>query len=173
MNIKKIITIIAVALSTLIKGQTLHCDSIAWPPISIVVSTHTFCTPGTFNGAGSLYRSEHVRPEYADTLTSEWNINGSAFTPTANFLFTASAPGTFDFVLKANNVIAACSQTFAFTFTVYDCEDSVSTIIEEYKLNNPTLTSTYFNIYGEQVPYQTGTVLIEKIGIYSRKIYIQ
>lgn len=170
---KKIITIIAVALSTLIKGQASHCDSVAWPPISIVVSTHTFCTPGTFNSPGSLYRSEHVRPEYSDTLTSAWSINGSAFTPTANLLFTASVPGLFNIVLKANNVIAACSQTFAFTFTVYACEDSVVTGIEEYKLNNPAITPTYFNIYGDQVPYQTGTVLIERIGIYSRKIYVQ
>ena len=167
-------TIIALTLLSSLMYAQAPCDSLQAKTINYSTSSHTFCSAGTRPASGGWDNSTLVSGEGASSYT--FNVQGVT-TVTSSLTFSAQGAGVTNFTITGD--VGGCTQSIAFSFTVYVCADSVytggnpSTGIEQYKLDHPEQASVYYNMYGEQVPFTPNTVLIERVGIYSRKIYVQ
>lgn len=169
---KTIVTIIAIAISTLTaSGQ---CDSI--PPLMQMgysTGSHTFCVPGTYIIGAPYAGWVRINPTYCDTNTCTFSVNGGPPTLTASITFTPSAPGITTFVIIGMNPnYPACTQTVVLTFTTVACQYTYTAPpvgIEEYE-NNASVAPIYYDMLGTVIELRYNEVIFERRGRYIKLV---
>lgn len=172
---KKIITILAIALciTTSTKGQN-PCDSI-WNPISYSTGSHTFCAPGTYELNQPMAGWVTITGQNAIPNTYNFSVNGGPFTNTPSITFTPSAVGITTFVLTGSTAQnnTTCPQSISWTFTTIACTyTNTANGIEEYELNGSEVP-IYYDLTGNLIEKRYNELIIMIRGRRITKVYYE
>lgn len=172
---KKIITILAIALTiTTTKAQS-PCDSI-WNPINYSTASHTFCATGTYELNQTQFNWVTITGQYANPNTYNFSVNGGPFTNTPSITFTPSAAGITTFVItgattQSNTV---CTQTITWTFTTVVCQyTNTANGIEEYDQFDESGPAVYYDLTGNIIEKRYNELIIIRQGRRIKKVYYQ
>lgn len=156
-------------------AQAQKCDSLA-PNVQISTSCHSICVPGTFKIDTAFCGWFVMTASGASSYT--WSIGSTTIATGAALTYSATSPGVTNYVVTGSVTYTdglTCYGTAVISVTAVICANGTpggpaTGVIE----NGPVINSppVYYDLQGNRVERRAGTVMIERTGTRSKKVYI-